>query len=196
MRTHRTAGVTAGVILILLATSCGGPKVHRDGEGVLSALGDPEGNLRVVVERRPGITTWSFGVPLCLELPGASAILHSVMPAETIGSGFELVGVSVHEVADAGRESTIGSQSGYPPEDAPILLPLKGYTVNVECGPFPERATELIVGLAVTGADGGGLKSLELSYSVGDEMYVVVSHHEMLICGDSVAELCEGPTPS
>ena len=55
---------------------------------------------------------------------------------------------------------------------------------------------ELVVGLRMTDPDGGGWLGADVSYSVGDRDYVLQIHNEMLICGDSVTEFCEGPPSS
>jgi hypothetical protein len=51
--------VMAAVMVLLLATSCGGPTSHRDGEGPLSSLGDAGGSTQMTVARVPGVDTWS-----------------------------------------------------------------------------------------------------------------------------------------
>jgi hypothetical protein len=76
------------------------------------------------------------------------------------------------------------------------VSPVRGSAIDIACGPDPTRAVELIVGLRVTGPDGGGLESVDLRYSFEGREYVLHIINGMLICGTAVPEHCEEPMPS
>ena len=48
----------------------------------------------------------------------------------------------------------------------------------------------------MTSHEGGGWPGADVSYSVGNRDYVLRIHNEMLICGNSVMEFCEGSPSS
>ena len=180
--------------LTLLAVSCGESGSHRDGEGAVTSFDDLEGFSRMAVDPKPGVDAWSYGMPLCLEEGNSGARLRDVSPTDTVGSGFEFVDAFIHEYAPARGDSGIISVDGFPPDISGTLIPIDGYILDTRC--TQDRTVELIVGLRMTSSDGGGWKGAKLSYTVGDDDYVLKIHNEMLICGDSVAELCQGPPSS
>ena len=148
----------------------------------------------MAVDTKPGVDAWSYGMPLCLEGGNSSATLRDVTPTESVGSGFEFVDAFIHEYAPTSGETGIISVDGFPPDIPGTLVPIDGYVLDTEC--TQERTVELIVGLRMTSSDGGGWRGANLSYTLGDDDYTLKIHNEMLICGDSVAEFCQGPPPS
>jgi hypothetical protein len=151
----------------------------------------------MAVDRAPGVDTWSFGMFLCMRESEETAIIEDVVPHETVGSGFEPVGTGIHEFTFSSGESGTISVEGFPPPTAIGLVPVKGYALDVVCSnPGPDRVAELIVGLRVTADDGGGWLGADVSYSVADRDYVLEIRNEMLICGESVVEFCDGADPS
>ena len=149
----------------------------------------------MAIDPQAGVDAWSFGMPLCLEEPDAVATLDEVVPSDTVGSGFELVGAVLHEYTVSSGETGIISVDGFPPA-AESLLPVEGYVLEIDCTPGQDRAVELVVGLRMTSGEGGGWLGADVSYRVGDRDYVLEIHNEMLICGDSVVEFCQGPPSS
>lgn len=176
-----TAARLVALGTVLMATSCGGATTHRDGEGPMTSLKDPEGFSRMAIDPQLGVDTWSFGMPLCLEESGTSVTLHSVEPSETVGSGFEFVGAAIHEYTISSGETGIISVDRYPPA-AEVLIPIEDYVFELDCTAGQDRGVELVVGLTMTNDDGGGWLGTDVSYSVGDRDYVLQIHNEMLIC--------------
>lgn len=198
--TRHGAARWAAMCLALIAVACGGPTRHRDGEGPMASLLDPDGSTRMAIARAPGVDRWSFGMFLCLQEP-SPAVIQEVVPHGTVGSGVDEVGTAIHEFTFSSGEIGTISAEGYPPETATTIVPVEGYVLDVVCSnPGPDRAAELLVGLSATSDDGGGWTGADVRYSVGDREFVLEIRNEMIVCGPAVADYCEGgpgsPMPS
>lgn len=192
------AAVHAALCLAVLASACGGPTRHRDGEGPMASLNDPDGFTRMAVDREPGVDEWSFGMFLCMRESSTTAVIHEVVPAGTVGSDVAEVGIVIHEFAFSSGEIGTISADGYPPDNATTVVPAEGYALDVVCSePGPDRVAELLVGLGTSSQDGGGWVGVDVRYAVGDHEYVLELRNEMVICGPAVDEFCaESPAPS
>jgi hypothetical protein len=153
---------------------------------------------------RTASSVWTFGYELCLAQGDQPAIIESVGPTQTIGSGFRYLGslirtFDVQPGVDSVHEP-IGSVDGFPPPTryAPdYLRDAIGYPVSVLCGRGPPVTyTELLVGFAATGPDGGGWKGIDVGYSVGGHHYTVSLRYDQLICGTSTPYQCPEATPA
>lgn len=184
----------AALGMMVLAVSCGGVVSHRDGEGPLVSFGDPDGFSRMAIDPMTGVDAWSFGMPLCIEDAGTVATLHEVAPTDTVGSGFQFAGAFIHEYAASRGETGIISMDGFPPVLPGNLMSVNEHVFQTDCTPGQDLAAELIVGLRMTGADGGGWTGIDLSYSIGNRDYVLQIRNEMFICGDSVLQFCGPPS--
>jgi hypothetical protein len=125
---------------------------------------------------------------------GESAVIDHIEPHDTVGSGFRLAGILIHDFTFTPDETPIISVDGFPPTSLSGLADPDGYVVDVRCPVEPgARVIELIVGLAATGTDGGGWLGADVFYSVADRHYVLEIDNHMLICGTATAAECAGP---
>lgn len=199
-------GVIAVIAVVALWLGAGSrllgpPEHHADGEGPLASLNRPGTHIRMTVDRT-ATSVWTFGYRLCLAQGDQPAIIDSVGPTQTIGSGFKYLGslirtFDVQPGVDSSHEP-IGGVDGFPPPTryAPdFLRDAIGYPVSVLCadGP-PVTYTELLVGFAATGPDGGGWLGIDIGYSVGGHHHTVSLGYEQLICGTATEVKCPDAT--
>ena len=186
------------------------PERHLDGRGPLASLNTTDTHITQAMDRtQSGV--WTFGYELCLAQGDQPAIIDSVGPTQTIGSGFKYLGSLVRTFdLQPGVDSThepIGSVDGFPPpaKYAPdYLRPAIGYPVSVLCQrgrPSPPVTyTELLVGFAAVGTDGGGWLGIDVGYTVGGRHRIVSLGYDQLICGTSLEPQCDhgsaSPGPS
>ena len=199
---RRTAVIVLGlgavaVLSLVAIRGLGGSERHGDGDGPLGSNGVPIGE-GMRVNPTVGPTTWTYGVPLCLVSGDQPAILESVGPTVSVGSGYQVLGTGVREFDATPDHNGIISVDPWPPPTAQVpdpISPVAGFAVSTPCthGAFGP-ATELLVGLAVTSADGGGWQGIEVSYTAGGRHHVLVLNHDLMICGQSVD--CSLPTGS
>jgi hypothetical protein len=188
--------IAAGALWIAAAGPFA-PTVHEDGAGPLGSEGAPVHLSKANDPLGGSITSWTYGVRLCL-LGGADpAILESVTPRATVGSGFRYLGASVRVfVYPGGHDAPIISDVGYPPSPtyaAPPFAELRGFQVTSPCASPPDGPyTELMIGLARDGEDGGGWSGVDIAYTVGGMHRVLRLDRDLLICGRSV-DLCQPP---
>lgn len=198
--TGRAKGVAA--LLLLVAASAfaymriQGPERHADGDGPLASY---EGGYEAMkVTRVPGVTSWTYGLRLCLESGDQPAILEAVEPAVTVGSGSRYLGSGVREWTPTSTHEPIIGVDGWPPPSSFVpdrVHEIRGFAVSTSCVNGPrEPYTELLVGLGVVSSDGGGWRGIEVSYRVGGRHRVLLLNHDLMICGASVD--CSGPDES
>ena len=194
------AGLGAVAVLSFVAMrGLVGSERHGDGEGPLGSYGVPgAGGEGMRVNPASGATSWTYGVDLCLDSGGQPAVLESVGPTVSVGSGYQVLGTGVREFDATPDHNGIISVDPWPPPTAQVpdpISPVAGFAVSTPCthGAFGP-ATELLVGLAVTSADGGGWQGIEVSYTAGGRHHVLVLNHDLMICGQSVD--CSLPTGS
>jgi hypothetical protein len=181
-------GLALVVGVIAVGTAALGSQTHADGSGPLGSLGSP-GYESMSVDPASGATSWTFGIRLCLAQGTAPAVLTTVSPLATLGSGFRNLGSKIRTFRPTTTETSIISVGGYPPPTDTVPGPLgevAGYSVTTPCTNGPaDPYTELLVGLAREGSDGGGWKGIRVEYSVEGRTPVLELDHELLICGDS-----------
>ena len=197
IRAFSTRGAAGAALCLAFAvTSCAGVTYHRDGEGPMASIGDPETRTTVTVIRVPGVESWSFGsMFLCLQAADQSALVERVQPHDKVGSGFQLAGVLIHDFTFTKDETPIISVEGYPPVFPSGTTEPAGYVVDVPCTrELGSRRIELIVGLTATGPEGGGWLGADVSYSIAGRKYVLEIANDMLICGTATAEACAVPS--
>jgi hypothetical protein len=184
----------AALGLVLAATSCSGAKHHRDGDGPMAALGDPEGVTTLSVFRVPGVASWSFGSMFLCTTDGEPAVIDGVKSHDTVGSGFRFAGVRIHDFRYAPDEEPILGVFGFPPDFPSGTADPIGYVVDVPCPHKADgRVIELIVGLTATSSDGGGWLGVDVAYTLADRHYVLEIANHMLICGSATTAECAGP---
>ena len=139
-----------------------------------------------------GVTSWTYGVPLCL-MPGTGpAVLESVGPRSTLGSGFAFLGAGVREFTLTPEHTFIISTDPWPPPTSVVPDPMKaapGLAVSgPPCSQYQNGSpyTELLIGLGWTSPDGGGWEGIEITYTVDGSRHVLVLDHDLMICGTSV----------
>jgi hypothetical protein len=90
----------------------------------------------------------------------------------------------------------VGAVDGFPPPSryAPdFLRDAIGYPVSVLCSNIaPVTYTELLVGFAATGPEGGGWLGIDVGYSVGGHHHTVSLDYDTLVCGTAIDERCPG----
>jgi hypothetical protein len=101
----------------------------------------------------------------------------------------ELVGVAIHELRLVGT-GTISAE-GFPPDHAPNLVAIEDYEVDFNCAQRGGDRVELLIGLRASTEDGGGWLGADVTYTVGEQTYVLEIRNEMLICGPVIPELCD-----
>jgi hypothetical protein len=205
VRTSRRIAI-AGAVIVLAAVWLGAdssifpPERHLDGQGPLASLNTTDTRVGFTVDPSGG-SAWTFGYELCLAQGNQPAIVDSVGPTETVGSGFKYLGALMRTFdTQPGVDSIhepIGSVAGFPPpaKYAPdFLRPAIGYPVSVLCERPPITYTELLIGFAAVGTDGGGWLGIDVGYTVGGRHRIVSLNYDQLICGESTAQQCDhGP---
>lgn len=184
------AGLLAALVIGLAAFSwLQGSARHGDGEGPLGSYGGGFEAMKIDPIAAGG-TSWTYGVGLCLVSGIEPAVLESVAPTKTVGHGFQFLGVGVREFTPTPGHLPIISVNTWPPPTSAVPDPLRavhGFSVSTRCGQGPDaRYTELLVGLGLVSADGGGWQGIEISYTVGGRHQILVMDHDLLICGASV----------
>ena len=139
---------------------------------------------------------WTFGLRLCLAHGTDAAVIESVSPTATVGSGFRLLGVFVRDWNPTSSDTPIISVDEFPVATRAVLHPATGFAITQPCpasAGMPQRYTELDVGFARTGSDGGGWKGIDIAYLAGGQRRIVRLNHDLLICGTSTIAECAGP---
>jgi hypothetical protein len=205
----RTAIVGAAAIiaavLIGADSSSVPPERHLDGQGPLASLNTTETRVSETVDPTQS-SVWTFGYQLCLAQGDQPAIIDSIGPTQTVGSGFKYLGSLIRTFdVEPGVDSVhepIGAVDGFPPpvKYAPdFLRPAIGYPVSVLCPadePSPPITyTELLVGFAAVGAEGGGWLGIDIGYTVGGRHRIVSLNYDQLVCGPATNVLCTNMTP-
>jgi hypothetical protein len=191
------AGLGALALGLALVILLYGSDRHADGMGPLASLLDPATHQAMKVDPSSGDTAWTYGVPLCLFSGQTPAILESVTPTVTVGTGFRLLGIGVREFPASQTHTPIISVGGWPPLKSQVpdqIQPVQGFEVSTPCGQNPNtgRYTELLIGLERVGIDGGGWQGLEIGYTVGGRHRILAVRYDVEICGTRVS--CEVPS--
>ena len=198
--------MAAALIWIAADSSFLSPERHLDGQGPLASLNTTGTRITETVDRTQG-GVWTFGYQLCLAQGDQPAIIDSVGPTQTVGTGFRYLGSLVRtfdvEPGVDSRHEPIYSVDGFPPpvKFAPdYLRPAIGYPVSVLCPSArpspPVTYTELLVGFAAVGTDGGGWLGIDVGYTVGGRHRIVSLGYDQLICGTSLEPKCDVGRPS
>jgi hypothetical protein len=176
----------------ILATLMNPISVHADGDGPLSSVGRP--GYEALAVPQTGASSFSYGIPLCVADLDAPAWIVTVEPASSVGSGFRTLGTLVREFMPTDADTPIIGVERFPPPHADAPHPLSqasGFVVRTSCENGPrEPYTELVVGLGVAGADGGGWRGIEIEYQANGRRWMLHLDHDLLICGPSVAPEC------
>jgi hypothetical protein len=167
--------VTLVAALLLLGAF---PLSHADGAGPLASSARP-GSESMCVDPSVGATEWTFGTRLCVQPGMAAATLRSIAPTKTVGTGWRLLGSGVRTFSPSESHMPIISVDGYPPPAQQVpdpIVPVASYRVTTQCSDDPAAPyTELLLGLARTGNDGGGWQGIEIDYDV-DGLSARASH--------------------
>lgn len=145
-------------------------------------------------------TTWTYGMRLCLSHDSAPVVISAVGPGAAVGDGFRFLGASVRVFTPSPDHLGLISFPGWPPP--PSLVPdalsdPAGFKVTTPCSDdYAVPYTELLIGLGIASAAGGGWHGIEVSYTADGQPYVLLIDHDLYICGSSVAAQCAGQTPS
>lgn len=176
------------------------PDQHADGDGPLASLDRP-GYEKMAVDPAGSPTgTWTYGLRLCLSSGGDPAVIESVAPSTTAGTGFRFLGTKVREFLATDQHTSIISVPQFPPPPDVVpdaLADVGGYAVATLCTDALQTPyTELLIGLGLQNHDGGGWRGIEVTYSVAGRRHVLVLNHDLLICGSAVAGDCAVPGKS
>jgi hypothetical protein len=167
------------------------PEAHRDGGGPLASAGDSHHQETTAFDPVKG-GPWTLGFPLCLGQGSQPAVIDSVAPAATVGSGFRFLGAHIRQFTYTRDHAPIASVDGYPPSLPDTLQPVAGFSVSTPCqrATFGSMYTELLIGFGRgTGTDGGGWRGIKVGYTVGGRHRIVTLGYNILICGSSVTDL-------
>jgi hypothetical protein len=201
MTPWRQAVVATGVLvaLLLVVTAAaghgGGPDRHRDGDGPLAGFDGPVSESMSIDASFDGGREFTYGTRLCHSGDGPAPVIRSIGASATVGSGFAYLGSLVRTFTWTSDHTAIGSVTGFPPPAEFVAPDIPsdpvGYAVLTPCdATLEEGYTELLVGLALTGPDGGGWEGILVEYEVNDRVRVVEIQRGMKICGISVPD-CE-----
>ena len=191
--TKRTRLIAAGIgtvalVCLAIALWLQGPERHADLEGPLGSEGGYEAMKIDAVASRA--TSWTYGLRLCIYSGDEPAILESVSPTKSVGSGYRLLGVRLRAFTPTQDHSPIIGVDGWPPPVSEVPDPLEGvsgFAVSTRCedGPY-DPYTELLVGFGLVSTDGGGWQGIDVAYRIGGRHRVVFLNHDLMICGTSV----------
>jgi hypothetical protein len=180
------AALVAGAAFLILTQP---PAVHADGAGPLGSLGGPGHESMSVDPLGAETRSWTYGLRLCIAQGDRPATLRRVAPLATLGSGFHEVGIGLRTFTPTPDHEPIISVDGYPPPPSEVpdaLAEVDGYVVETACRNGPRDAyTELLIGLAADGDDGGGWKGIKVTYEIDGRTRTVTLDHDLLICGRS-----------
>lgn len=170
---------------------------HADGTGPLASL-DGHGTEEMAVDRVAGVSSWTFGIPLCLAWGGGGAVIDAVGPTNSAGDGYRFLGAQVRTFRPSAEHEPI-SVDPYPPPARFVpdaLRDARGYAVTTRCSPDPSRDsyTELLVGLGVTSNAGGGWRGIDVTYRYYAMKLVLRIGWTILICGTAVQADCHRPS--
>jgi hypothetical protein len=191
------AAVTLGATG-LVARLTGSISGHADGDGALGSIGRPGYESMTVPQAHAGSIT--YGIRLCAADVHVPATIESVGPATPVGSGFRTIGILAREFLPTETHTPIISVEGFPPPARYVpdpVAPAPGFVVRTSCDNGPtDSYTEMLVGLGVTGPDGGGWRGIDIRYRADGREWLLHLDHDLLICGQSVTEGCEPPSSS
>jgi hypothetical protein len=180
---------TAVVLGLALMLWLQGPERHADGAGPFASLNGP-GSEAMKAQPISGVTSWTYGLRLCLAAGSAPAILESVSPTVSVGTGYRFLGAGVREWLPTQTHTPIIGVSAWPPPVKQVpdaIHAVRAFAVTTPCSSGAhDRYTELLIGLGLVNADGGGWQGLEISYHVNGRHRVVALDHDLEICGRSV----------
>jgi len=188
------------VFLVVIAIR-NGQTEHGDGQGPLASTGNPAHHEAVSFDAAKG-GPWTLGYQLCLFEGNDPAVIESVSPAATVGSGFRILGTQIRQFKPAPAHTPILSLDGYPPNLPDRLHPAVGFSVSNRCAApgLPATYTELLIGIDHgAGNSGGGWRGIKVGYTAGGRHYAVTLGYDILICGSAVtneSHLCPTASPS
>jgi hypothetical protein len=188
-------GAVAALGLALLVRTAP-PERHLDGAGPLASLNGPGSEMMATDPSAAGHpTSWTFGLRLCLASGTDPAVIESVAPTVSIGTGYRFLGAGIRQFQLTRDHTTVIGLSAWPPPRTEVpdtLADVRGYVVSTPCSePANSGAyTELMIGLGREGDDGGGWNGIDVGYSVAGRHRVLVIAHDLFICGPAVAEQC------
>jgi hypothetical protein len=148
----------------------------------------------------PGTTSWTYGLRLCLARPEQPATIDTVGPALSVGAGYRYLGALVRRFTPTDVDTPVVSTHPFPPPAAvapDVLAPAIGSIVDTPCTVDGTGAyTELLIGLELTGPEGGGWQGIDIGYSADGQKQIVGLDHDLLICGSALPDRCtSGPQP-
>lgn len=186
-------GLLVAAFWLLIGTGLLHPKRHEDGGGPLGSEGGPARVTQALDPLAGRYDAWTYGIPLCMVSGMEPAVLETVGPTATVGSGFRFLGASFREFDYVPMQhSPILSTVGYPPPTdlvPDLLRDARGAVVTARCTHPPVGlVAELLVGLGRVGSDGGGWEGVDVTYKVGGDEQVLHLQRNLLICGISVPE--------
>jgi hypothetical protein len=193
------AGAALATIALVRLALPSEPPRHLDGAGPLASVNSEASNQTQAVNTAVFAGPWTFGIPLCIGQGQAPASLESVTPTKSIGLGYATLGTLIREWHPSPDDPPILSVNGYPVNTSAKLLPAAGSVVSQPCGgdpAAPAEYTELLIGLARTGPNGGGWQGVDVRYSVAGQERILELRQNMFVCGESVAAWCGGQSPS
>jgi hypothetical protein len=171
---------------VLLARA---PHTHTDGAGPLGSIGSPS-HQALGTDPSTGVREWTYGVPLCVMDPKVSATVHMVEPTQSVGTDFRVRRVLIRAFLETQTHRPIVGVEGYPPPVSEVpdeLVQADGYVVRSQCSAGDQGSyTELLIGLEMTGPDGGGWNGIDISYTSQGQERTLHLDQDLLICGPAV----------
>lgn len=196
---NRLRGQFATILfLAIVATGCLSNGTTRSG-GPLIVLG---GNAITVSDNRTpvGEARSAGSIPLCLPDADADITLQRIEPIDVVGE-VHLDGIGVRTVdwgkpsgaGNDGTEMMVGIEKSIPPD---VQSPA-GYRVPTPCNETSRRTGEVVVTLTKTGAEGGSLQGLRITYRADGSTYANDVAFGFVLCGtqtgDRYCQVSEDP---
>ena len=186
------------VALSLAAVALTAPSSrHLDGAGPLASHDGDGSEMMAVDPDAPGHpTSWTYGLRLCLASGTEPAVIKSVGPAQSVGSGYRSLGAGIRRFTPTTDHTPVIGLPVWPPDPKVVpdqLAPIDGYAVTTPCSQDPQAPyTELLIGLGRQGTDGGGWNGVDVAYRVGRAERILAIDQKLFICGPAVAAQCAG----
>jgi hypothetical protein len=190
-----------GSLLIVVLIVGRGPERHADGQGALASRNQPGSETMAINPKaaEPGTTSWTYGLRLCLARPDQPATIESIGPTKSLGAGYRFLGALVRSFTPTATDTPIISTHPYPPPASvvpDVQSSAVGTVIDTPCSDDGQGVyTELLIGLELTGPEGGGWQGIDIGYTAAGQRHVVGLEHDLFICGSALPDRCVSDPP-
>jgi hypothetical protein len=175
----------AGAVILVARGVPGQGDTHPDGEGDLAHTLIPQSwSAEVVHPKGPADTDFTFGIDLCDQTGAGPIVLDTVTPTAVLGEGAELLGARTWRLPTS--DGGVLEWPGFPPSilSGTTLRDASGSAVTDRCS--TDARTELLIGLRIKGAAGGGWRGVSIHYHVGGRARTLLANEYLVLCGQTL----------